>query len=118
VLEKIPLFLLTAGSSIVTFIAVTKSLQAFSVPLKERVIHSLITYLAYLQKMFWPSKLSYFYPYPENALSVTQGIFCGMVLVGITFISIKLIRKAPYFAVGWFWYLGTLVPVIGIVQAG
>jgi tetratricopeptide (TPR) repeat protein len=69
--------------------------------------------------MFWPSKLSYFYPYPENALSVTQGIFCGMVLVGITFISIKLIRKAPYFAVGWFWYLGTLVPVIGIfVQAG
>jgi len=118
VLEKIPLFLLTTGLSIMTFIAATKTLQAFSVPLKERIIHSLITYLAYLQKMFWPSKLSSFYPYPENALSVTQGIFCGMVLVGITFISIKLIRKAPYFAVGWFWYLGTLVPVIGIFQAG
>ena len=119
VLEKIPLFLLSVVFSIINFIAATKSLQAFSVPLKERIIHSLITYLAYLQKMFWPSKLSYFYPYPENALSVTQGIFCGMVLVGITFISIKLIRKAPYFAVGWFWYLGTLVPVIGIfVQAG
>jgi len=119
VLEKIPLFLLSVVFSIINFIAATKSLQAFSVPLKERIIHSLITYLAYLQKMFWPSKLSSFYPYPENALSVTQGIFCGMVLVGITFISIKLIRKAPYFAVGWFWYLGTLVPVIGIfVQAG
>ena len=119
VCEKIPLFVLSVVFSIVTFIAATKSLQAFSVPLKERIIHSLITYLAYLQKMFWPSKLSSFYPYPENALSVTQGIFCGMVLVGITFISIKLIRKAPYFAVGWFWYLGTLVPVIGIfVQAG
>jgi len=118
VLEKIPLFLLSVVFSIINFIAATKSLQAFSVPLKERIIHSLITYLAYLQKMFWPSKLSSFYPYPENALSVTQGIFCGMVLVGITFISIKLIRKAPYFAVGWFWYLGTLVPVIGIfVQA-
>jgi len=118
VLEKIPLFLLSVVFSIINFIAATKSLQAFSVPLKERIIHSLITYLAYLQKMFWPSKLSYFYPYPENALSVTQGIFCGMVLVGITFISIRLIRKAPYFAVGWFWYLGTLVPVIGIVQVG
>jgi len=114
VLEKIPLFLLSVVFSIINFIAATKSLQAFSVPLKERIIHSLITYLAYLQKMFWPSKLSSFYPYPENDLSVTQGIFCGMVLVGITFISIKLIRKAPYFAVGWFWYLGTLVPVIGI----
>jgi tetratricopeptide (TPR) repeat protein len=119
VLEKIPLFSLSVVFSIINFIAATKSLQAFSVPLKERIIHSQITYLAYLQKMFWPSKLSSFYPYPENALSVTQGIFCGMVLVGITFISIKLIRKAPYFAVGWFWYLGTLVPVIGIfVQAG
>jgi len=119
VLEKIPLFLLSVVFSIINFIAATKSLHAFSVALKERIIHSLITYLAYLQKMFWPSKLSSFYPYPENALSVTQGIFCGMVLVGITFISIKLIRKAPYFAVGWFWYLGTLVPVIGIfVQAG
>jgi len=118
VLEKIPLFLLSVVFSIINFIAATTSLQALSIPLKERIIHSLITYLAYLQKMFWPSKLSSFYPYPENDLSVTQGIFCGMVLVGITFISIKLIRKAPYFAVGWFWYLGTLVPVIGIVQIG
>jgi len=116
--EKIPLFLLSVVFSITTFIAAPTSLQALSIPLKERIIHSLITYLAYLQKMFWPSKLSSFYPHPENALSVTQGIFCGMVLVGITFISIRLIRKAPYFAVGWFWYLGTLVPVIGIVQAG
>ena len=118
VLEKTPLFLLSVVFSIINFIAAAKSLQAFSFPLKERIIHSLITYLAYLQKMFWPSKLSSFYPYPENDLSVTQGIFCGMVLVGITFISIKLIKKAPYFAVGWFWYLGTLVPVSGIfVQA-
>jgi len=117
--EKIPLFLLSVVCSILNFVAATALLQAFSIPLKERIIHSLITYLAYLQKMFWPSKLSHFYPYPENDLSVVQGIFCGMALVGITFISIRLIRKAPYFVVGWFWYLGTLVPVIGIfVQAG
>jgi len=59
-----------------------------------------------------------FYSHPGNTLPVWKGILCGMVLVGISIISIRLIRKAPYFAVGWFWYLGTLVPVIGIVQVG
>ena len=66
--------------------------------------------------MLWPAKLSVFYPHPINTLPLWQGIFCGITLVGITIISIRLIRKAPYFAVGWFWYLGTLVPVIGILQ--
>jgi protein O-mannosyl-transferase len=59
-----------------------------------------------------------FYPHPGNNLPVWKGILCGMALVGITVVSINLIRKAPYVAVGWFWYLGTLVPVIGIVQVG
>merc|ERR1711969_513138 len=59
-----------------------------------------------------------FYPHPGNTLAVWKVILCGIALVGITIISIRLIRKAPYFAVGWFWYLGTLVPVIGIVQIG
>ena len=68
--------------------------------------------------MIWPRGLSILYPHPVNALPVWQGILCGIALVGITIISIRLIRKAPYFAVGWFWYLGTLVPVIGIVQVG
>jgi Flp pilus assembly protein TadD len=74
--------------------------------------------LGYLKKMIWPEKLSMFYPHPGNTLAVWKGILCGMALVGITIISIRLIRKVPYFAVGWFWYLGTLVPVIGIVQVG
>ena len=68
--------------------------------------------------MVWPSNLSIFYPHPEGALPVWKGVLCGMVLVGITILAVKWIRKAPYFAVGWFWYLGTLVPVIGIVQVG
>ena len=83
-----------------------------------RLANAMVSYLEYFEKMIWPEKLAVFYPHPGNTLSVWQGILCGMALVGITIISIRLIRKAPYFAVGWFWYLGTLVPVIGIVQVG
>tara|TARA_Y100001960_G_scaffold80468_1_gene85909 strand:- start:316 stop:2319 length:2004 start_codon:yes stop_codon:yes gene_type:complete len=121
ILEKIPLLLLVIGSIITTLIAqqmsgAVKSLDVFS--LKERFINALISYLSYLQKMVLPSNLSVFYPYPEGSLPVWKGVLCGMVLVGITILAVKRIRKAPYFMVGWFWYLGTLVPVIGIVQVG
>ena len=121
VLEKIPLFLLTAGLSIVTFIAQKSSgamNYAANLTFSTRLTNAMVSYLEYLGKMIWPSGLSILYPHPGNALPVWQGILCGMALVGITIISIRLIRKAPYFAVGWFWYLGTLVPVIGIVQVG
>ena len=92
------------------------SLDVFS--FQARLTNAIVSYLEYLGKMIWPSGLSILYPHPGNALPLWQGILCGMALVGITIISIRLIRKAPYFAVGWFWYLGTLVPVIGIVQVG
>ena len=121
VLEKIPLFLLTTGLSIVTFIT-EKSYGAMNyaenLTFSTRLTNAMVSYLEYLGKMIWPRGLSILYPHPGNALPVWQGILCGMVLVGITIISIRLIRKVPYFAVGWFWYLGTLVPVIGIVQVG
>jgi len=121
VLEKIPLFLLTIGLGIVTFIAQKSSgnmnymeNRTFS----TRLANAMVSYLEYLEKMLWPEKLAVFYPHPGNTLAVWKGILCGMALVGITIISIRLIRKVPYFAVGWFWYLGTLVPVIGMVQVG
>ena len=121
IFEKIPLLLMVIGS-ITTTLIVQKmggALKSFDVfPLKDRFINALVSYLSYLQKMLWPSNLSVFYPYPEGVLPVWKGILCGMVLVGITILAVKWIRKAPYFAVGWFWYLGTLVPVIGIVQVG
>jgi protein O-mannosyl-transferase len=121
VLEKIPLFLLTTGLSIVTFIA-QKSFGNMNytenLTFSTRLTNAMVSYLEYLGKMIWPSGLSIFYPHPGNTLAVWKGILCGMALVGITIISIRLIRKAPYFPVGWFWYLGTLVPVIGIVQVG
>ena len=89
----------------------------FYLQLQTRLTNAMVSYVSYLGKMIWPSGLSVFYAHPGNTLPVWKGILCGMALVGITIISIRLIRKAPYFAVGWFWYLGTLVPVIGIFQA-
>jgi len=86
--------------------------------LQTRVTNALVSYMEYLGKMLWPSGLSILYPHPGNTLPAWQGILCGMVLVGITVVAIRFIRKTPYFAIGWFWYLGTLVPVIGIVQVG
>jgi tetratricopeptide (TPR) repeat protein len=119
VLEKIPLFLLTIGSSIVTFRCAWCALDSSELfPLQVRLTNAMVSYLEYLGKMVWPSGLSILYAHPGYTLAAWKGILSGMALVGITIISIRLIRKAPYFAVGWFWYLGTLVPVIGIVQVG
>ena len=120
VLEKIPLFLITIGLSIVTFIAQKRFQEqgnyTETLTLSKRLINAIVSYMEYLGKMIWPENLAFFYPYPGD--TVWKGILCGMALVGITIISIKLIRKASYFAVGWFWYLGTLVPVIGVVPVG
>jgi tetratricopeptide (TPR) repeat protein len=121
VLEKIPLFLLIIGSSILTVVSHNiafgvSSLEVIS--LQSRLANAMVSYLEYLEKMVWPIGLSILYPHPGNALPVWQGIFCGITLLGITIISIRLIRKAPYFIVGWFWFLGTLLPVAGILRAG
>jgi protein O-mannosyl-transferase len=121
VFEKIPLFLLAAGSSIVTVLAnnIAFGVQTLStVSLKARLTNAMVTYLEYLEKTIWPSELSILYPHPENALPLWQGIVSGMALMSITIVVIKFIRKRPYFSVGWFWYLGTLLPVIGILRVG
>ena len=121
VLEKTPLFILTIGLSVVTYI-VQKSFGNMNytekLTLVTRLTNAMVSYLEYLGKMVWPAKLTMFYPHPGNTLPVWQGILCGMALLGISIISIRLIRKAPFVLVGWFWYLGTMLPVIGVVQVG
>ena len=116
VLEKTPLFLLTVGFTLLLFYQVKKGF-GFYFELQTRLTNAMVSYAGYLGKMIWPSELSIFYAHLGNTLPAWQGILCGMALVGITITSVRLIRKAPYLTVGWFWYLGTLVPVIGIFQA-
>jgi protein O-mannosyl-transferase len=120
VVEKLPLFALTALSCVVTFLAQRKggavgSLERF--PFSVRVENALVSYIAYLGKMIWPAKLAVLYPFPSNvpALAVIGAI---TALIVITVVAIRNERARPYLAMGWLWYLVTLIPVIGIVQVG
>jgi Tfp pilus assembly protein PilF len=122
-LEKLPLFVLATAASLVTFYsqqswdwAAVKTMYQF--PLTSRFANALVSYVSYIGKMFWPANLAVLYPHPGSSIPPWQIV--GAVLV-LTCISIAVIRGAhryPYLVVGWFWYLGTLVPVIGLVQAG
>ncbi|MGD8695130.1 MAG: tetratricopeptide repeat protein [Syntrophobacterales bacterium] len=118
--EKIPLFALAAISIVVTFAAqqqggALKSLEAF--PLTTRIANALISYLSYIGKMIWPHNLAVYYPH-SGSIPVWQAAGAGLTLICVTVLVIWTARKRPYLAVGWLWYLGTLVPVIGLVQVG
>ena len=119
--EKVPFFILSAISSVVTFL-VQQSGGAVTeinvVPLSIRIANAFISYLTYIEKMIWPSRLAVFYPYTVDTVSIWHTLFAALLLVGISVWVIRLAPKRRYLIVGWLWYLGTLVPVIGLVQVG
>jgi protein O-mannosyl-transferase len=119
-LEKLPFFLLTGISSAITF-AVQRSggavMSAVELPLSGRIANALVGYLRYLGKMFWPTNLACFYPRPEH-WPAWQVALAALVLAGITVVALRLLSSHRYVAVGWLWFVGTLVPVIGLVQVG
>jgi len=88
-----------------------------SLPFGPRLANALVSYATYIGKMFWPTGLAVFYPYPVGSL-LWPAIFAGLGIAAVTAIAIWQARKRPYLIVGWLWYLVTLAPVIGIVQAG
>ena len=120
VLEKIPFFVLSLASSMITYTAQQKggavgSLKSF--PLPTRIANALVSYCAYIWKTIWPENLAVLYPHPGMlpAWEIVGVVF----LLGITtFLIIKARKGYPYLTTGWLWYLGTLVPVIGLVQVG
>jgi protein O-mannosyl-transferase len=120
VLEKVPLVILAIAASVVTFIVQRQggAVQSLGfVPIAARVCNALVAYVAYLANFVWPMGLTAFYPYPLH-LPVWQVAFAALALAGISILAVVSFRRRPYFAVGWFWYLGTLVPVIGLIQVG
>ena len=121
VIEKLPFFALSAIFCIVAYLAqskggATETLAGLS--LSDRLGNAVIVYATYLKKAFWPSNLAVFYPHPGNSLPATAVISSAGLLVGVTIAVFLQRAKRPYLLVGWLWYLGTLVPVIGIVQIG
>jgi len=118
--EKTPFILLTIASSIVSLLAqnIEGSLSsAENLPFFTRGSNAIISYAAYLKKTLWPVNLAVFYPY-EFQLPLWKVLISGFIIVTITVVFVYNIKKLPFSFVGWLWYLGTLVPVIGLVQVG
>lgn len=120
-LEKIPLFILVTALSAVTFIASQRGgvMSGWdNVPLKYRLANALVSYVAYISKMVWPTRLAVFYPHPFNKLPIWQVVASALVLLAVSVAVLWFARRRKYLTVGWLWYLGILVPVIGLVQVG
>ena len=121
ILEKIPLFIPIVISCIVTFIAQKSEgavKEIWVLPIRYRIENAVVSYIKYVLKMIWPYRLAVFYPHPENSIPLWQTIACALLIIVACYGAIKTVKKYPYFVVGLFWYLGTLVPVIGLVQVG
>jgi tetratricopeptide (TPR) repeat protein len=117
-LEKLPLLLLAAGSVVLTLKGQAMDNEIRLVPLSSRVANALLSYATYLLQMVWPSRLAIFYPYRNREVFSWQVLVALFSICLITALAVWRIKKTPYFAMGWFWYLGTLVPVVGLVQVG
>jgi tetratricopeptide (TPR) repeat protein len=118
--EKIPFFVLAAAASVVTLVVQQQGGAVITVedfPLGERVENVLISYCRYLGKMFWPTDMAVFYPYP-GSWPVMEVLLAGVFLSGISAVLFLGRRRYPFLLVGWLWFVGTMVPVIGLVQVG
>ncbi|TAL07155.1 MAG: tetratricopeptide repeat protein [Verrucomicrobia bacterium] len=126
--EKLPFFGLTAVFCVIT-VYLQRSAGAVAhvggLSFADRAANAVVSYALYLQKLFWPTKLAVIYPHPAaHGMSffeqwpVWQVVGIALGLVGISVWCLRELRRRPYLAVGWFWYLGSMVPVIGLVQVG
>lgn len=121
ILEKVPFLCLSLIASLIAIWA--QSLSFAVMPLDEypfivRTANAVVSYGTYLYKTFWPDPLAVYYPHRGYGLPLWQIAVSSAALIVITLLAIRLARKRPYLPVGWGWYLGTLLPVIGVVQLG
>lgn len=115
--EKLPFFALVAGSVLLTLRAQQDIMQTLdSLPLRYRLANTPLAYLAYIGMMFWPMRLAIYYPHPGPDISFAWAAAATVLLLILTALALGQARRRPYLAVGWLWYLGTLVPVIGLIQ--
>src|SRR5882724_477097 len=121
VVEKIPLFALVAVSAVVTSVAQSHlgAMRTFTeFPIAPRLSNALVSYAKYLLLAFWPNDLAVFYPFARTGIPAWQIIGAALLLIAITAFCFFQRKIRPYLIVGWLWFLGTLVPVIGLVQVG
>jgi tetratricopeptide (TPR) repeat protein len=118
-LEKLPLVALSGVAMVVAYGAqvgdgTMRDLQ--TIPLLDRLGNACLSYMSYIDKTLWPTSLTVFYPYREEI--GVDALLVAIGLLAMTLAMLRLLWRAPYLSVGWLWYLGTLVPVIGLVQVG
>jgi tetratricopeptide (TPR) repeat protein len=121
VLEKLPLLALVAAASAVTFVvqrATGDMAGSEQLPFDQRFANAAVSYVVYIANSVWPSGLAVFYPHPLDGLSAWQVWGSIALLTLVSALVLRWARTLPYLAVGWLWYLGTLVPMIGLVQVG
>ncbi|MGA3284793.1 MAG: tetratricopeptide repeat protein [Verrucomicrobiota bacterium] len=118
--EKVPFLLLSGLASVVT-IMVQKSGGGVAtlekLPFSLRLENALVSYGRYLGKLFWPENIAVLYPYPRG-WPASVVLWSSLMLLGVSILVVALRRQRPYLPMGWFWFVGTLVPVIGLVQVG
>jgi tetratricopeptide (TPR) repeat protein len=117
-LEKLPFLLLSAASCVATILAQREAIKSMIVlPLTLRFGNALVSCVTYIVQTVWPDNLAVFYPYRFD-IPAWQTAGAGALLLFITLLVFRTARRFPYFTTGWLWYLGMLVPVIGLVQVG
>jgi tetratricopeptide (TPR) repeat protein len=118
--EKIPLFVLAGISSVITLLAheqLNYFLSTAKVPVAARVANALNSYARYVEKIVFPANLCAIYPFPPT-IDLVAVTAAALFLTGVSYFAISSARTRPYFSMGWLWFLGTLIPVIGLVQVG
>ncbi len=121
ILEKSPFFVITAMMCVVAYFGQQSgggTQMIAEVPLGPRILNAVLAYGLYLARTIWPWNLAVFYPHPGEALSMPAVAISAMAILAISLATVKLYRRHPYVLVGWLWFLGTLIPVIGLVQIG
>jgi tetratricopeptide (TPR) repeat protein len=120
-IEKIPFFVLSVGSSIITFLVQRAGgavVDTTVIPLYSRVANAFLSYGKYVGKLFWPQDLAVFYPLGSDSSAFWQVVTCAGLLLVISILVVRYRHRQRYLPVGWFWFVAALVPVIGLVQVG
>jgi Tfp pilus assembly protein PilF len=118
VIEKIPLFMMAAvGGAVTVYVHSREHALTATMPFSWRFKNAIFSYLAYLGKAIWPARLAPYYPHPENTLTWTTVALAALTLVAISLLVWRF-RERKYLMMGWLWYLGTMLPMIGFIQTG